>query len=397
MAGAGLVVLLAAAISREDKQVCTGLNVTIKGVSNNFFVDKNDILKAINEYIDGAPAGQPVAYFKLKALEQELHKNIWVKKTKLFFDNNLVLQAEILEREPVARVFTTSGNTFYADTAIAMLPLSEKFSARLPVFTGFPSDKKVLTKKDSALLRDVVRLSLAIQQDAFSMALIDAIEITPQRHFELVPKIGNTVIGFGDATDIEQKLRRLKIFYRTVMPQAGWNYYSRVEVQFAGQVVAKRKAADDKAADSLRTLQLMHMIAMEAERRAGDSLQAIVQDNEHNSTNVSLIQQSFQRDDDGDTDLFNTYEEPKPQGIPVVKPPVAEKPKPNETKLAADKAKATAATVKPVSNPPVKRNDAAKPAAAKPAAGNAAQKPAPVKPKPAAPQPKVVMPRANDY
>ncbi|HMO62980.1 MAG TPA: cell division protein FtsQ/DivIB [Ferruginibacter sp.] len=401
LAGAGLVVLLAAAISREEKQVCAGLNVTIKGVHNNFFVDKSDILNTINEYIDGTPEGQPIAFFKLKALEQELLKNVWVKKTKLFFDNNLVLQAEILEREPVARVFTTNGNTFYADTACAMLPLSDKFSARLPVFTGFPSDKKVLTGTDSALLKNLVQLSLGIQADSFAMAMIDAIEITASRQFELLPKIGNTVIGFGDATGIENKLRKLKLFYSQVIPKAGWNYYSRIDIQYAGQVVAKRKEAEDKTADSLRTLQIMHLVAMDAELRASDSLQAIVQDNETNSTNISLIQQSFQRDDDGDAALSDHYEDLKPQGIPVINKPVADKPKPIEKNQAAAKVKPAAAVVKPVSNPPAKKNDGAKPAA-KNATGFAAPSGSTLKPKTTVPKPvqqqsKATMPRANDY
>ncbi|MBK6829167.1 MAG: hypothetical protein IPG86_20990 [Chitinophagaceae bacterium] len=59
------------------------------------------------------------------------------------------------EREPVARIFTSGGNTFYIDSSNTMLPLSEKFSARLPVFTGFPSEAKVLSKADSNLLNDI--------------------------------------------------------------------------------------------------------------------------------------------------------------------------------------------------------------------------------------------------
>ena len=54
------------------------------------------------------------------------------------------------EREPVARVFTVAGSTFYIDDELTQLPLSEKFSARLPVFTNFPSDNKVLAKADSS-------------------------------------------------------------------------------------------------------------------------------------------------------------------------------------------------------------------------------------------------------
>ena len=300
LVGASVVVLLVAAIRKEEKVLCKGVNITIKGVNNNFFVDKNDILQAINDYIEGSPKGQPVVSFKLKAMENDLQRNIWVKKAQLFFDNNAVLQVNVLEREPVARVFTPEGTTFYVDSSYKMLPLSDKFSARLPVFTGFPSDKPVLSKADSALLIALTKISLAVQKDSFCMALIDQIDITAQRNFELIPKIGNTVITLGSAADVENKFKKLRLFYQNVMVKAGWDYYSVVGLQYSNQIVAKRKGAEDASSDSLRTLELMKLIAYNAELQASDSLQTIVQDNEHNSTNANLIQQSFQRDDEAE-------------------------------------------------------------------------------------------------
>ena len=51
----------------------------------------------------------PVHSIDLAAMETELTKNRWIKKAELFFDNNNVLQVRITEREPIARIFTTSG------------------------------------------------------------------------------------------------------------------------------------------------------------------------------------------------------------------------------------------------------------------------------------------------
>ena len=356
--GAGLVVLLVAAIRKEDTQLCTGINVVIKGVSNNFFVDKKDILKSIDEYIDGSPVGQSVNLLNLKVLENDLQKNIWVKQAQLYFDNNAMLQVIVIEREPVARVFTNSGTTFYIDSATAMLPLSEKYSARLPVFTGFPSDKAVLLKQDSLLLKDIYTISMAIQQDTFWMAMIDQIDITPQRNFELVPKVGNSIIIFGDAVNATEKLQKLLLFYKEVIVKTGWDKYSVINVQYANQIVAKRKGAEDKTSDSLRTLQLMHLMAYTAEQQANDSLQNFLQDNEHNTTDINLIQQSIQRDDNGD--VFNNIEATNPKGIPVIASPVVTKPlRANNGEKNANVHPPLAITGKPATsttNNPVKPN-----------------------------------------
>ncbi|MBK7308030.1 MAG: hypothetical protein IPI88_14010 [Chitinophagaceae bacterium] len=124
-----------------------------------------------------------------------------------------------------------------------------------------------MAKADSNLLGNIKMISLAIQKDSFSMAMIDQVDITAQRLFEMIPKIGNQLIVFGDATEVNTKLQKLKIFYKEVMVKAGWNSYSVINLQYKNQVVAKRKGAEDVAADSLRTLQIMKMIAERAQNR----------------------------------------------------------------------------------------------------------------------------------
>ena len=360
--GAGTIVLLVAAIQKKDAQHCSGVSITIEGVDNNFFVDKKDILNSITTEVGGNPAGKRVSAFDLRKLEAELQKDIWVKSSQLFFDNNNRLVVKVLEREPVARVFTTSGTTFYIDSSLTMLPLSEKFSARLPVFTSFPSDKMVLSHADSTLLKNILTASMAILKDRFGMALIDQIDITSQRNFEMIPKIGNTIIIFGDATDVEEKLKKLLLFYRQVIVKAGWNKYSEVNVQFKGQVVAKRKGALDISSDSLKTLQLMKAIAENTERQTNDSLHIIVTDNENNTTSVDIIQQSIQRDNEHGSEAI---QKSQPQSfstslVPaVVKPLVSAiaKPAKKPVTIKPEIAKPAATVIKPkivVVQPPAK-------------------------------------------
>lgn len=371
--GAGVAVLLVAAIRKKDAAHCKGVNISIHGVSNNFFVDKTDVLNAITAIAGGNPVGKTTGNFNLKKMETELKTNVWVKNAEMFFDNNEELQVNVTEREPIARVFSNTGTTFYIDDDITMLPLSEKFSARLPVFTNFPSDRKVLSAADSNLLRDIRTISLAIQKDSFRMAMIDQVDITPQGSFEMIPKIGNQLIVFGDANNAEDKFRKLQLFYKKVMVKAGWDYYSVINVQYKNQVVAKRRGAEDISADSLRSLQIMQLIAANAEKQAADSLQAHAVETDNSGSDSSMIQQSIQRDEVTD------QQEPLPQQPTAQQPATA-----NATQPAA------------VSTPP-------KP---KPAAVQA-PKPAivmPPKPRPATqqpkgnpPKPKPTTPKRNDY
>ena len=325
--GGATIFLLVAAVKTKEAKRCKEIEINIHGVSNNFFVDKKDILNSITAMEETNPVGKTIGSFNLRKMERELEKDVWIKSAELFFDNNETLQVIVQEREPIARVFTSTGTTFYIDEELAMLPLSEKFSARLPVFTNFPSDKKVLTKADSSLLRGIKTISLAIQKDSFSMAIIEQIDITAQRNFEMIPKIGNQLIVFGDATDADAKLGKLKVFYKEIMVKAGWNNYSVINVQYKNQVVAKIKGAEDIAADSLRTLQILQMLAERAQQQSEDSLLNI-QQVERNMADSTMIQQSIQRDEGYEPASQNELPQPNQNDQPALnnnKPAVVKK------------------------------------------------------------------------
>src|SRR6476620_9327409 len=184
----GTVVLLIAAITLKNNEHCSKIEIHISGVQNNFFIDHKDVLDILQKINRGRLEMKPLHSIDLSAMEAALQKSQWIKKAQLFFDNNNVLEVRITEREPIARIFTSSGLSFYMDSSLVRLPLSDKFSARLPVFTNFPTDGVVLSKADSNLIRDIRTISEFIGTDPFWMAQIDQVDISPGRTFDLIPK-----------------------------------------------------------------------------------------------------------------------------------------------------------------------------------------------------------------
>ncbi|KAA9041426.1 hypothetical protein FW778_05215 [Ginsengibacter hankyongi] len=269
--GSGTVVLLVAAIERRNNERCSRIEIEITGVQNNFFIDKKDVISILEKTNEGKLEKMPVHAIDLAMMESELQKSKWIKKAELFFDNNNVLQVRITEREPIARIFTTSGMSFYLDSSLTRLPLSDKFSPRLPVFTDFPTDVIVLSKQDSNLIKDIKTLSQFINTNSFWMAQIDQVDILPNRSFELIPKLGNQVIRFGDAENCEEKFNNLLCFYKQVLTKIGWSHYSAIDVQYKGQVVGVRRGANEIKMDSLRSIQIMKALIEEAQKHTNDS------------------------------------------------------------------------------------------------------------------------------
>ncbi|HEU5166840.1 MAG TPA: hypothetical protein VFU29_14925 [Chitinophagaceae bacterium] len=248
--GGGMLSLLIAAIGKKKKEDCTDYTITIKGATNNFFIDANDIRKLLRSGAGSELKGQKMADINLKKLEQLLRDNIWIRKAEMWFDNRNVLHVEVYEREPIARIFTNTGNTFYIDSTERKIPLSDKISARVPVFTGFP-DKKVYSSKDSLLLDDVKNIAAYISNDRFWMSQVAQIDITPERNFELSPVVGNHLIKLGNGKDIQKKFNRLMIFYKQVLAEKGFDAYSTIDVQYTGQVVGTRRGTEKNKVDTV--------------------------------------------------------------------------------------------------------------------------------------------------
>lgn len=247
--GAGMTVLLLAAISKRNKGRCTGYTISIRGVETNYFLDEKDVETLLRKAAGGEVKGKAVQDIDLRKTEKQLERNDWVSNAELYFDNHDWLHVSIDEKEPVARVFTQSGQSFYLDAKGNRLPLSEKMSARVPVFTGF-TDKKLLNAGDSVVLKGVLSMADYIMHNAFWMAQVSQVDLVQDAGMEIIPVVGTHLIRFGDAANIDQKFHRLEIFYKNVLSKTGFDKYKLIDVRFRGQVVASRNG-DTGSTDSV--------------------------------------------------------------------------------------------------------------------------------------------------
>lgn len=261
--------MLLAAISSKKKGVCSDYTITLKGPKSNFFINEKNVEGLLIKAGKGSIKGQAVESFNLYAMEQMLEKNNWISEAQLYFDNKDVLHVTITEKEPVARLFTTDGNSFYIDNAGKKMPLSDKLSAKVPVFTGF-TDKKNWSAKDSALLRDIKVTAEYILGNSFWTSQVAQIDITPEGKFEMIPVVGNHLVKLGDGENISEKFNRLMIFYKQVLGKTGMDKYKLIDVQYKGQVVASRYAGDPKI-DSVQLRKNVEKLLKQSMEAANDT------------------------------------------------------------------------------------------------------------------------------
>jgi cell division protein FtsQ len=273
MLGVATMVFFVMAWQEKDKKTIKNIQIQIAGEETQLFINERDIKEMLKA--GGHIIGAQMSSLNLSAIEKTVAGNPWVKKAEIYYTNKQVLHVLIEERIPVARIFTPSGASFYLDSTGLRLPLSDKVVARVPMFTGFPSDRPILSKPDSQLLKEVVILGKFLNTDSLWGAQIAQVDITPQAIFELVPVIGDHIITLGKPADLEQKF--LQTFYKQAWMQKGVRFYERIDIRYKDQVVAIKqgtaKAQIDSAQSALLIQGLMAQPALDA-AAAADSVAA---------------------------------------------------------------------------------------------------------------------------
>jgi cell division protein FtsQ len=302
LSGAGILVLLIAAINNRNNKACKGYKIVISGNNNQVFLNHKIIANIITDNNAEKLEGKPISTFDLKNTEDKLKQNVWVRNAELFFDNNEVLQINITEKQPVARVFTVGSNTFYIDSGGSQLPVAMGQPVKLPVFTNYPSEKIKAHGTDSSLLLDIKTLGSFILQDSFWMAQIDQIYITPSRTFEMIPVVGNQTIEFGDGSDYKAKFTRLFFFYKEVLSKTGFNKYSKINVQYQGQIIGTRKGGEMVKSDSLKFIKDVRLLIQSAQHIQDDTVkQQNIKPLENNSLREQISGDDELNDHEGDS------------------------------------------------------------------------------------------------
>jgi cell division protein FtsQ len=260
LVGSAGLALLVAAINSKNTSGCRGLEVEINEGGKARFLNKKDLVAMLENSGLRDWHNKKTASFNLLQMETMLRKNNWIGDVQIYFDNNDILKIRVQEREPAARLFTISGNSFLIDSSGVQMPLTERHVFRLPVFTGYPWEK-FSSEKDSTLNRQIRALAIFLNRDAFWSCQIQEVHINAAKNFQMTPLIGSQQIDLGDGTDFENKFHRLFIFYKDVITRTGFEKYVSVNLAFANQVIATRKQGFVSKADSIQARKnIMDMI-----------------------------------------------------------------------------------------------------------------------------------------
>lgn len=237
-----LVVLVFIAFTerKHDEFAIRDISVRIENGLNNHFLDEADILGLMRVDVQNL-RGAKTSDINLKSIENKIKKDPFIKEADLYTDlkGNLIASVEL--RRPVARIIRNDGPDGYIAEDGTIMPVSEKFTARVLLVSG-PYVRKILQQpniKATAAGAQLLNLIHVLRKDEFWNAQIAQMDVDSRGRLTLFPQVGDERIEFGTPENEMVKLRKLKIFYKEILPKAGWNKYRRVSLQFEGQIVAE--------------------------------------------------------------------------------------------------------------------------------------------------------------
>ena len=166
----------------------------------------------------------------LNKLEKSISKYNMIEKSEVFVTIDGVLKAVVKQKVPVARVFDEYGS-FYFDCQGNKMPLSENFTARVPLVSGAINDKNS---------KDLNKIFRFIYDDAFLKKNIIGIEILPTGAIIMSNRNYNYKIDFGGCMNVDAKFKNYKAFFQKAEADSSLVKYKTINLRFTKQVVCTK-------------------------------------------------------------------------------------------------------------------------------------------------------------
>jgi cell division protein FtsQ len=239
--------------SRERQQHFTGLETVVTDSTGHSFVTISDLRQMIESKYGDITLKQRGS-INTSLLESILLNNPFIAAVKVFSTIDGKLHVEVVQRDPLARVINFNHESFYIDGTGRLMPVSEKYTARVPVVNGYIFNREaeqhvrlysVEELEDTSIaiprLSQVFSVVEFIHNDSFWNAQIVQVFVNPNGDLELIPRVGDHTVILGDVHDLTKKFDKLYHFYKNGLNNTGWRKYKTINLKFQDQIVCTKR------------------------------------------------------------------------------------------------------------------------------------------------------------
>jgi cell division protein FtsQ len=246
----GVLLALGFVERTADRAPITEIRIDVSGGEGVHFIDERTVRREVLDQ-GGAVMGAPTHTVDVTYIEDRLRSIPCIAAAEVYHTMDGVLHVQVDQRVPIVRVYNGNGSSFYVDREGWVMPTDPDYTARVLVVTGHVNERGAeagvysVYANDSiqqgSLMDDIHRLARYIAQDPFWIAMIDQVIVTSDNEFELIPRVGAQRILIGDGTALDQRFKKLRIFYEKGIPRSDWRRYARIDLRYADQIVCTKR------------------------------------------------------------------------------------------------------------------------------------------------------------
>ena len=166
----------------------------------------------------------------LSKLEKSINSNPMIERSEVFVSIDGVLKAVVKQKTPVGRIFKDN-KSYYIDYKGGIMPLSENFTARVPLVLGEINPKNE---------EDLSKLLRFVYDDEFLKKNIIGMQIMSNGSLKMQNRNFEYEIEFGNTEDFEQKFNNYKAFYQKAVLDSSLYNYKKIDLRFSHQVVCTK-------------------------------------------------------------------------------------------------------------------------------------------------------------
>lgn len=197
---------------------------------DNLFMDYQMVNKLLIQN-GGTVKNLTKSVIDLHNLEAKIQSHPMVESASVFLTVDGFLITKIRQRTPIARV-VVNNESYYIDRQAKSMPLSENFSARVLLISGY------VKEQNNA---EIQQLVTGILEDEFLKEQIIGVEIKPKNEYVLDTRVGDQKIILGKIENLDQKFKNLESFYIKTMADSTIYKYDSINLKYNKQVVATNK------------------------------------------------------------------------------------------------------------------------------------------------------------
>lgn len=234
----GLCLSLLFAQKKHAALVCKDIEIAIKSDPGQSFITPKELVDLLQSTHHISLRKTPLKNINAYAIQHQLKNHPLVKNILVYKTWSGTLKICLETKYFIARIIrlmVPNGSQIYLDEQGALIELKDLPLLRLLVITGDHITTENRKLRDQGLLA----LLHYIYQDAFWRRQITSLQVGTNGKIILGTQVGGHQVIFGKAENIDEKFKKLRLFYSQVIPYKGWRAYHRVNLEFENQLICE--------------------------------------------------------------------------------------------------------------------------------------------------------------